>query len=94
MRKQSISVHAVVYGMKSMASGLIYRSRPFQAFGRGGSGREGGLPSTSRKVLLHRNGCLFPRRRCDNNSGGSEEMALGCFVAFVSLLLEASCPVL
>lgn len=93
MRKQSISVHAGVYGMQSVASGLIYRSRPFQAFGRGGSGREG-LLSTSCKVLLHRNGRLFPRRRCDNNSGGSEEMALGCFVAFVSLLLEASCPVL
>lgn len=42
MRKQSISVHAGVYGMQSVASGLIYRSRPFQAFGRGGSGREGG----------------------------------------------------
>lgn len=41
--------------------------------------REGeGLLSTPCEILLGR---LFPRRRCDNSSGGLMEMASGCFVA-------------
>lgn len=41
--------------------------------------REGeGLLSTPCEILLGR---LFPRRRCDNSSGGLMEMASGCFAA-------------
>lgn len=79
------------YDGDSMASSLIYRNRPFSFCCEYVEWSEWkGFPPLLH-VLACRNHHLFPRRCCDNDSGGSEEMALGYFFdVFSLLLLEAN----
>lgn len=78
VRKQ---IYFCAHWCVSAASSLIYRSCTLSGFGQrrqwdgGGRGKDFCLPC---EIFLGR---LFPRRRCDNSSGGVMEMASGCFAA-------------